>query len=148
MKKIKCHICKAKNNEMICKRCGVNLSDAMIEQLMLLSGGYIYYNDNKKYVDKFSSCRFSFTNKRSENQAIGLFIDLVNTVIKIPCISINLDDIEWVRRYDTRHLIKTNIDTYQIWSHKDKQIDELFAPYKNQREDKNSFFGAFEEERF
>ena len=140
MKKTKCHICKAKNNDMICKRCGVNLSDAMTEQLMLSSGGYIYYNDNKKYVDKFSSCRFSFTNKRlviykikpqSENQAIGLFIDLVNTVIKIPCISINLDDIEWVRRYDTRHIIKTNIDTYYIWPHKDKQIDELFAPYKN-----------------
>ena len=123
---------------MICYRCGANLSHPPTEQLVLASGGYTLYNDNGKNIDRFSSCKIFFTNCRfiiykikpqAKNPAFGLIKDLANVIIKRPCISIDLSDIEWVRRYDIKYVINTNTGAQCVWLPKSKGFDELFAPY-------------------
>ena len=143
MAKIKCHICKAKNKEILCRRCGADLSLPHTEELALTSGGYTLFSDNGKNTERFSSCKVAFTNKRlvifkikpqANNPTFGLFKDLVNAIKKNPCISISLSDIEWVRRYDTKYLLSTKTDEYYLWLSKSKEFDKLFDPYKQAEE--------------
>ena len=143
MEKIKCHICKAKNKEIVCGRCGADLSFPLTEQIVLTSGGYTFLNDNRKNIDRFSSCKVSFTNKRlviykikpeADNPAFGLLKDLANAIVKNPYISISLNDIKYIRRYDTKHMIHTNTDVYCVLLSKSKDFDRLFESYKQPEE--------------
>ena len=139
MVKIKCHICKAKNKGTVCTRCGANLGAPITEQLVLSTSGYTWFTDNKKYVNHFSSCKVSFTSERlviykirpdANNPAFGLLKDVVNAIVKNPCICIDFNEIEWVRRYGEKYVISTDINEYCVWLKKDNKLDELFAPYK------------------
>lgn len=134
MGKIKCHICKAKNKDMVCERCGTNINDSSKEHLVLTSSGYILYNDNGKNVNQFSSCKFSITNKRifiykikpdAKNPAFDLLKDLANAISKNPHFSIALENIELLKKYDTKHEIQTKNDTYYVWLSKYKEFDQL-----------------------
>ena len=89
--------------------------------------------------NQFVSCRVALTNQRiviykikpqADNPAFGLIKDLIGTIIKTPHISINLNEIEWIRRYSTQHLISTESALYCLFLHSFKQWDELFTPYK------------------
>ena len=142
MVRIKCHICKAKNKEDVCRRCGAKLG-ASTEKLVLYSGGFTYLDDNGEKLSKLASCKVAITNRRliiykikpeAENPAFGLFKDLINAIKKIPYISINFGDIERVKRYNAQHLIYTKNETYCIWMSKFKDFDEFFAPYKQPEE--------------
>ena len=139
MEKIKCHICKAKNKGTVCSRCGTDLGANITEQLVLSTSGYTWFTDNRKHTDHFSSCKAAFTNERfiiykikpdAKNPAFGLLKDLVNAVKKNPYISINLNEIEQVKRYGEKHIITTTTDEYCVWLKKTKELDSLFARYK------------------
>lgn len=128
-----------KNSGSVCERCGASIGDPSAERLVLTSGGYTLYSDNGKNNNRFSSCKISMTDKRlviykikpeANSQAFGLFKDLLNAIKKNPFISIILDDIEYIRRYDTKFLIQTKADAYYVWLVKHKEFDDLFASYK------------------
>lgn len=141
MAKIKCHICKAKNNETVCERCGASLATPHTEQLVLYSDGYTFYNE--KGNNRFSYCKVALTNKRlviyrirpeADNPAFGLFKDFINAVTKNPCISIDLSSIESVKRYGSEHIINTSLGSQVVSTAKFKEFDEMFAPYKQEDE--------------
>ncbi|MDR1563656.1 MAG: hypothetical protein LBS74_01715 [Oscillospiraceae bacterium] len=143
MEKVKCHICKASNKGETCTRCGADLSRASSEKLVLSSGGYTFLEINGEHFSKMASCKAALTNQRfviykikpeAENPAFGLFKDLLNAIKKNPYISINLADIELIRRYSQQHLIFTREESYCVWLSKFKELDELFKPYKSPEE--------------
>lgn len=139
MVKIKCPICKKTTQTTVCVQCGANTSIPEAEQLIISSSAYTLFNDNKRYFDRFSSCKVCMTNRRlviykikpeAINPAFGLFKDLINAITKKPYISIPLDEIEGVRRYDTWHAIYTKTNTYLVCLSKFKEFDKLLARYK------------------
>jgi len=143
MAKTKCHICKAKNKEDVCKQCGTNLFNRNTEKLILTSSGYTYLDDNTKKFNQFASCKAAMTNQHliiykikpeADNPAFGLFKMVINAIKKEPYISINLNDIERIKRYSNQHLIYTKNKTYCVLLSKFKEFDELFAPYKQPEE--------------
>ncbi len=143
MPKIKCPICKKTSKKTSCSWCGTNISIPEAEQLVISSRAYTLFNDNKKYIDRYSSCKVCITNRRlviykirpeAENPAFGLLKDLINVFTKNPYISIALDEIEGVRRYDTWHKIDTKTNTYSVCVSKFKEFDELFTRYKQLEE--------------
>jgi len=54
MAKPKCHICKAKNKEDVCKQCGINLFARHTEKLILTSSGYTYLDYNSKKFNQYA----------------------------------------------------------------------------------------------
>jgi hypothetical protein len=143
MGKAKCPICKKSTQNTVCEQCSADISIPEAEQIVFSSRAYTLFNDNKKYVDRFSSCKVCMTNRRlviykikpeAMNPAFGLFMDLINAITKKPHISIALSSIEEVRRYDTWHVIHTKTNTYSVCLSKFKEFDELFTPYKKLEE--------------
>lgn len=144
MAKVKCHICKKSNTDSVCSRCGAHIGDTASERLVLATSGAILYNDDAgKYVDKFSYCKMAMTDRRliiynikpdSDNPAWWFFRSIKNLFEKFPCISINLNDIEQVRRYREWFAVKSKTGTYSICVSKQKELDQLFTPYKDPEE--------------
>ena len=131
---MKCHICKAKNRQEICKRCNAKLSIPLTEQLVLLSGRFTYMDYNDRKYRKLASCKVALTNQRIViykikpeplNPAFGLFNDVLYIFKKRLCISIKLRDIEYVKRYGEKHLIVTKTESYGVCLNNYKKWDML-----------------------
>ncbi|MCL2019026.1 MAG: hypothetical protein FWG70_04630 [Oscillospiraceae bacterium] len=143
MEKIKCHICKTKTEEPNCKVCETRVGSMSTEQLVFFSKGYTWLNDGRKYNNKFSTCRVALTNRRlivykikpeAENPAFAVFKALANALSKVPCKTVDLCDIESVKRYGDKHLIKTKTDEYSVWLRKYKEFDAFFIANQYEKE--------------
>ncbi|MCL2036367.1 MAG: hypothetical protein FWG83_03145 [Oscillospiraceae bacterium] len=131
----KCRICKAKLKGGICNRCG---AESIREQLVISAGGHTWLNDGRKNINKFSACKVAVTNFRliiykikpeAEDHALSFFKMIANAIKKVPHISVNLGDIEYVRRYDSKFVIGTRTNEYSVSLSKHKEFHELLAKY-------------------
>ncbi|MCL2109336.1 MAG: hypothetical protein FWH20_08345 [Oscillospiraceae bacterium] len=138
MEKIRCHVCKTNCKSPDCKTCETRVGAVSTEQLVFFSKGYTWLNDGGKNTDKFSTCRVAVTNQRliifkikpeAENPSFAVFKSISNALNKVPCISINLHDIEWVKRYGEKHVIGTNAGEYCVWLRKHREFDGVVGKY-------------------
>ena len=139
MVKNKCHICSAKSKGEICDRCGAVIASPASERLVLTSKRFTCMNLNNGEYNLSASCKVALTNRRlvihkikpeALNPAFGLFKAAVNGIKKNPCISIELGDIEFVRRYNKTHLIRTKNAAYSISLTDFKEWDRVLTKYK------------------
>ena len=86
-----------------------------------------------------ASCKVALTNRRmviykikpeAFNPAFALIKAAANGIKKNPCISIDLGDIEFVRRYGKRHLIITKDAAYSMALTDFAEWDRVLTKYK------------------
>ena len=139
MKKSRCNICAAKSNAEICEKCGANVASPMSERLVLASKRVTSMDIKSSGYNLSASCKVALTNRRvviykikpeAFDPAFSLFKAAANGLKKSPFISIDLGDIEFVRRYDKRHLIKTNNAEYNLALTDFREWDKVLTKYK------------------
>ena len=142
MKRTRCHICEAKSQEEVCGTCGAVIASPTSERLVLTSKRNTSMDFNNGSYSLSASCNVALTSRRlviyniiseEPNPAFSVLKSLVN-VNRKRRVSIDLEDIEYVRRYDKTHLIKTKSVAYSMTLTDFDEWDRALTKYKKHDE--------------